>query len=595
MVQVYQRNPALYWPQQGVPGPWFGPPANYEQPPGHNLQQHAPGVGYGMQQNMAVFPGMQGDVPLDNAGQTLRNLPWPMLLGEVGRRFHDSEMQPQVMEQNMVPFGQFMNRQQIPAIAELKKMCPKVVFHGNHVYLCTHPPDANTVYGNFKCWRDGCRARIHYYVFTHEVKVANDEHRRECDVEFYNMKQEAREFLEQCRKFVEEYYYGHRAATAGEIYQELAKTVSEHFKCDRISYLVTSKNVDYWMSDIRSQRESGLPSEMADPFLGGRMIKWVRSDDRTGLILFMSELNQQFLEQATVWQIDGTFKCAPRSFAQCLNIMAVNVIRKTYVPVAHILMKARDHEAYSIAIGRFMEQLPIVRELPVHTIIIDFERALRTGIENALRSHGLDEKIRVRGCLFHYAQAIYRQFKRLIGTSPSAVQKDILSVLLALPYMPIETWERWIYEIQQCETGCERLLAYFHRQWMSISTLWLYDFDTVVTTNCALEGFHGNFGHVLNHDHPSTVALSQALFEMDVSCYHRVVNNGGIHVEPRYENLSHQIRLRQPFFEMKMSELLRKCGRKQRVEEYAGEEITQGPDVSYEETFAVLEACLCGQ
>ena len=160
------------------------------------------------------------------------------------------------------------------------------------------------------------------------------------------------------------------------------------------------------------------------------------SDDRTGLTSFMSELNQQFLEQATVWQIDGTFKCAPQSFAQCLNIMRLNMIRKTYVPVAHILMKARDHESYSIAIGRFMEQLRNVKELPVHSIIIDFEKALHTGIENALRLHGLDGKIRVRGCLFHCARAIYRRFKRLIGTSPSPVQKDILSVL---PYMPIET------------------------------------------------------------------------------------------------------------------------------------------------------------
>ena len=42
-------HPGWYWAQQRVPGPWFGPPANYEQPPGQNLQQHAPGVDYSMQ------------------------------------------------------------------------------------------------------------------------------------------------------------------------------------------------------------------------------------------------------------------------------------------------------------------------------------------------------------------------------------------------------------------------------------------------------------------------------------------------------------------------------------------------------------------
>ena len=115
------------------------------------------------------------------------------------------------------------------------------------------------------------------------------------------------------------------------------------------------------------------------------------------------------------------------------------MIRKTCVPVAHILMKKRDYEAYGIAIGRFMKQLRIVKKLAVHTIIIDFEKGLHTRIENALRLHGLDRKIRVRCCLVHYAGAIYRQFKRVIGTSPSSVREDSLCDLLVLPCRPIET------------------------------------------------------------------------------------------------------------------------------------------------------------
>ena len=71
-----------------------------------------------MQQNVSVFPGMQGDVALDNTGQTLRNLPSPMLMGELERRLDDRGMQPQTMEQNMVPLAGFMNRPQIPSREE---------------------------------------------------------------------------------------------------------------------------------------------------------------------------------------------------------------------------------------------------------------------------------------------------------------------------------------------------------------------------------------------------------------------------------------------------------------------------------------------
>ena len=82
------------------------------------------------------------------------------------------------------------------------------------------------------------------------------------------------------------------------------------------------------------------------------------------------------------------------------------------------------------------------------------------------------------------------------------------------------------------------------------------------------------------------MASSQALFEMNVSCYHNVVDDGGIHVNTHYEKVSYQIRMRQPIFEAKMSELLANCVKKESAEKYVGEEIAQGPDVSYEETFA---------
>ena len=71
-----------------------------------------------------------------------------MLMGELQRRLHSRGMQPQVMQRNMVPLAEFMNGQQIPSeeeqiFAKLKKMCPKVVFQGNHVYLCSRLPGAN--------------------------------------------------------------------------------------------------------------------------------------------------------------------------------------------------------------------------------------------------------------------------------------------------------------------------------------------------------------------------------------------------------------------------------------------------------------------
>ena len=50
-----------------------------------------------------------------------------------------------------------------------------------------------------------------------------------------------------------------------------------------------------------------------------------------------------------------------------------------------------------------------------------------------------------------------------------------------------------------------------------------------------------------------------------------VVGDGAIHVKTHYERVSHQIQIRQPIFEAKMSELLAYCAKKESVEKYVDE------------------------
>ena len=156
----------------------------------------------------------------------------------------------------------------------------------------------------------------------------------------------------------------------------------------------------------------------------------------------MSDLNETFLSQAHIWQIDATFKCCPVDFLQCLNIMGVNLRDRTHLPIAHILMKKRDSGAYHDAISRFLTQIKGVAHLPVKYILIDFEKALSSGITQVLENWRLNDRIEVKGCLFHYVQALYRKFKQLYGKADSS-KFTILKMFLAFPYLGIlATWEQ---------------------------------------------------------------------------------------------------------------------------------------------------------
>lgn len=125
-------------------------------------------------------------------------------------------------------------------------------------------------------------------------------------------------------------------------------------------------------------------------------------------LVFMTTLQMKYLALAKTWYIDGTFKVARSPFVQLCSIHAF--IRKgvsaKQVPLCYIVMSRRKTVDYIAVFEAVLEALP--HQPAVTEAVLDFEKAAWAGLR-ACRPH-----IRIHGCWFHWAQAVYRKVRIII-------------------------------------------------------------------------------------------------------------------------------------------------------------------------------------
>jgi hypothetical protein len=154
----------------------------------------------------------------------------------------------------------------------------------------------------------------------------------------------------------------------------------------------------------------------------------------------------QHLQKSKFWLIDGTFWVAPKGWFQLFTIMGFD--GNSFVPCAHFLLSCKHTEMYTIAFRELFNELWAlgIHGLAVEFVITDFEWAERNAFTQAWSD--LPERMRqdlfgrttfpVRfiGCLFHFAQAVYREYRDRFrkGNSEQKMGLKVTALLLWLPY-----------------------------------------------------------------------------------------------------------------------------------------------------------------
>ena len=117
------------------------------------------------------------------------------------------------------------------------------------------------------------------------------------------------------------------------------------------------------------------------------------------------------LSRARTWFLDGTFKVVRRPFTQLLIIHAFlhkdDTVKQ--VPLVFILMTRRRKKDYKKVLRAVVASLPVGPR--VKRFVLNFERGLWQAL--GLRSVFASTNVCIRGCNFHWAQAVWRKAQEL--------------------------------------------------------------------------------------------------------------------------------------------------------------------------------------
>ena len=230
--------------------------------------------------------------------------------------------------------------------------------------------------------------------------------------------------------------------------------------------------------------------------------------------MFASAEQLAHLARSRLWFLDGTFRVVNEPFVQLLTIHSFlksgDVMKQ--VPLCFALMsrkKKHDYVAVINAIIACMPHTPVVEE-----IIVDFEKAVWGALRMCL------PVVSVRGCWFHWAQAVYRRIKKY-GLRNAYMHQIYIRAyvreLMALPNLPASHIEPAFLEMKvRCpnDDRLHALLEYMQKTWILSPSrppaAWS-TFKRSVRTNNDAEGWHHRLNFNVPHNHLNMYVLIKSL------------------------------------------------------------------------------------
>ncbi len=233
------------------------------------------------------------------------------------------------------------------------------------------------------------------------------------------------------------------------------------------------------------------------------------ADELLGFQAFLLEIARR---GSGVFLGDGTFDSVPTMFKQLYTIHAE--VDGSAFPIVFVLMEERTAEAYE----RVFNALK-AKGLMIRTFMTDFETASRNAVRNVFSD------VAVKGCWFHFTQAIMRRTKKLglegAYRSSEFVNRTIRR-LFGLAFVEvaevedaISAIEETISQVSDDETRQKlfTLMQYFRKTWISKykPTEWNQFRDVSLRTNNWSEAFHAAFSRRFTRAHPNVRVVIEAL------------------------------------------------------------------------------------
>ena len=112
--------------------------------------------------------------------------------------------------------------------------------------------------------------------------------------------------------------------------------------------------------------------------------------------MFGSLDNVTALSDSDHWMLDGTFSSSPQLFSQLLTVHG-HFDSGWHMPLVYGLLPGKTEVLYT----DFFDHLDSLAQSDPQSILCDYEK----GLYNAL--HSIVPSATIRGCYFHFKQALY--------------------------------------------------------------------------------------------------------------------------------------------------------------------------------------------
>ena len=245
----------------------------------------------------------------------------------------------------------------------------------------------------------------------------------------------------------------------------------------------------------------------------------IKENTARHIVMFTAAL-LSLLSKSKTWYVDGKYKAVQHPFHQLWSVHAF--VRQNdstkQVPLMFVLMSRRTKQDYVKVLEYIRDLLP---SACVTSVVMDFE----AGVWGAFRE--VYNGIKIRGCVFHWTQAIWKQIQDK-GLAPTYRKRKntakFLRELMCLPFLPAEQISITFQDFQDLvlpdhPPAIQELLDYVDRNWINghiwTPTDWSV-FGMSVRTNNDVEGWHHHLNQLcdrVGHDNVNLYELIDVLFK----------------------------------------------------------------------------------
>ena len=303
--------------------------------------------------------------------------------------------------------------------------------------------------------------------------------------------------------------------------EEIVKKVIEEFNVDK----TTVNNYYTKYKKMINNDVISIAKQFPNTEDNRRFLSYISYDNDAKkpliFIIYMSDAQKLRLKNAEHWYIDCTFKITPNNFKQTLIIMSRDFNTNIAAPNCFVLMNSQLQSQYTQIFQKIREKVfEGVKEnkIKLKSLSSDFETQLMNSITIVFPNE------RLVGCLFHFKNALYRNFQ-MIGFTKRENAK-ITVVLLKL--ISTLCWEDQLdLEIAYAfiknkiimffdSEVINQFLAYFEKNWlprMEEGTLNYVSINQQYRSNSILENYNKRIKSKCSKKNPSFSEFQNILIQ----------------------------------------------------------------------------------